>query len=83
MRTTSKQHERVTISLPPGYSREIKKLAADLELSQSDVIVKALDAYRDARRREEVGRIARSLVDEYRQNADLVAMRSLDGEDFR
>ncbi len=83
MRTTSKQHERVTISLPPGYSREIKKLAADLELSQSDVIVKALDAYRDALKREKVERIARSLVDEYRRNTDLVAMRSLDGEDFR
>ncbi|HAM49419.1 MAG TPA: hypothetical protein DCP92_01475 [Nitrospiraceae bacterium] len=81
--TTSKQHERITISLPPGYSREIKKLAADLDLSQSDLIVKALDAYRESRKKKKVEEMARSMVDEYRQNTDLVALTSLDGEDFR
>ena len=83
MRTASKQHERITISLPPGYSKEIKKLAADLDLSQSDVIVQALDAYRESRKKKNVEEMARSLVEEYRQNSDLVALTSLDGEDFR
>jgi Arc/MetJ-type ribon-helix-helix transcriptional regulator len=83
MRTASKQHERITISLPPGYSKEIKKLAADLDLSQSDVIVKALDAYRESRKKKKVEEMARSLVEEYRQNSELVALTSLDGEDFR
>jgi hypothetical protein len=83
MRTASKQHERITISLPPGYSKEIKKLAADLDLSQSDVIVKALDAYKESRKKKKVEEMAWSLVDEYRQNPDLVALTSLDGEDFR
>ena len=83
MRTASKQHERITISLPPGYSKEIKKLAADLDLSQSDIIVKAFDTYREFRKRKKVEEMALSLVDEYRQNTDLVALTSLDGEDFR
>ncbi|MHB8882141.1 MAG: ribbon-helix-helix protein, CopG family [Thermodesulfovibrionales bacterium] len=83
MRTVSKQHERITISLPPGYSKEIKKLAADLDLSQSDLIVKALDTYREARKKKKVEEMALSLVDEYRQNTDLVALTSLDREDFR
>jgi len=83
MRTGSKQHERITISLPPGYSKEIKKLAAELELTQSDVIVKAFDAYRESQKRKKVEEIARFLVDEYRQNTDLVVLTSLDGEDFR
>jgi hypothetical protein len=83
MRTASKQHERMTISLPAGYSKEIKKLAADLDLSQSDLIIKALDTYREARKKKQVEEMALSLVDEYRQNIDLVALTSLDGEDFR
>ncbi|MDA8091916.1 MAG: ribbon-helix-helix protein, CopG family [Nitrospiraceae bacterium] len=83
MKTASKQHERITISLPPGYSREIKKLAADLDLSQSDLIVKALDEYRESKRKKKIEEIASSMVGEYRQNTDLTALTALDGEDFR
>jgi hypothetical protein len=83
MTTASRQHDRITISLPRGYSGEIKKLAADLDLSQSDLIVKAFDAYRESQEKKKVLEIARSMVDEYRQNTDLVALISLDGEDFK
>jgi len=83
MKTVSKQHERLTISLPPGYSREIKKLAADLDLSQSELIVRAFDTYREARKKKKVEEMALSLIDEYRQNTDLVALTALDSEDFR
>jgi hypothetical protein len=83
MRTASKQHERMTISLPPGYSLEIRKLASDLELSQSDLIVKALDAYRESRKKKKVEEMAFSMVSEYRQNSDLVDLTALDSEDFR
>jgi hypothetical protein len=83
MTTASRQHDRITISLPRGYSGEIKKLAADLDLSQSDLIAKAFDAYREAQEKKKVLEIARSMVDEYRQNTDLVALISLDGEDFK
>ena len=38
MPTSSKrQHERLTVSLPYGYSRAIKRLATELNLSQSDL----------------------------------------------
>ena len=83
MKTASKQHDRITISLPRGYSGEIKKLATDMDLSQSDLIVKAFDAYRESQQKKKVAEIARSMVDEYRQNSDLVALTSLDGEDFK
>ena len=83
MATTSKQHDRITISLPHGYSREIKSLATELALSQSDLIAKAFDAYRESQQRKKIEKIARSMVDEYRQNANLVAFISLDGEDFK
>ncbi len=83
MPTASKQHERITISLPHGYSGEIKSLAAELALSQSDLIVKAFDAFRESQQRRKIEKMARSMVDEYRQNANLVALTSLDGEDFK
>ncbi len=83
MSKPKRQHDRITISLPRGYSGEIKKLAADLDLSQSDLIVKAFDTYRESQRKKKVAEIARSMVDEYRQNTDLVALTSLDGEDFK
>jgi hypothetical protein len=83
MTATSRQHDRITISLPHGYSGEIKKLAADLDLSQSDLLVKAFDTYRESQQKKKVAEIARSMVDEYRQNTDLVALTSLDGEDFK
>ena len=83
MTTASRQHDRITISLPRGYSGEIKKLAADLDLSQSDLIVKAFDTYRESQQKKKLAEIARLMVDEYRQNTDLVALISLDGEDFK
>jgi hypothetical protein len=83
MSTTLKQHERITISLPRGYSGEIKKLAADLDISQSDLIAKAFDAYRESQQKKKVAEIARSMVNEYRQNTDLIALTSLDAEDFK
>jgi hypothetical protein len=83
MTTASKQHERITISLPRGYSGEIKKLAAELALSQSDLIAKAFDAYREAQQKKKISEIARSMVDEYRENSDLVVLTSLDAEDFK
>jgi len=83
MNKASRQRDRITISLPRGYSGEIKKLAADLDLSQSDLIVKAFDTYRESQQKKKVAEIARSMVDEYRQNTDLVALTSLDGEDFK
>jgi len=52
-------------------------------LSQSDLIAKAFDAYRESQQKKKVAEIARSMVDEYRQNSDLVALTSLDGEDFK
>jgi hypothetical protein len=83
MVTISKQHDRITVSLPRGYSRAIKNLATELALSQSELIVKAFEAYRESQQRKRVEEIARSMVDEYRQNTDLVAFTSLDGEDFK
>ncbi len=83
MATVSKLHDRITISLPHGYSREIKSLATELSLSQSDLIAKAFDAYRESQQRRKIEKIARSMVEEYRQNANLVALTSLDGEDFQ
>lgn len=84
MTTATKQHhDRITISLPHGYSGAIKSLAAELALSQSDLIAKAFDAYRESQQRKKVEEIARSMADEYRQNTDLVAFTTLDGEDFK
>ena len=83
MKTASKQHDRITVSLPPGYSGAIKSLAAELALSQSDLIAKAFDAYQESQQRKKVEKTARSMVDEYRQNTDLLAFTSLDGEDFK
>lgn len=83
MTTAIKQHDRITVSLPRGYSGAIKSLAAELELSQSDLIAKAFNSYRELQQRKKVEEIARAMADEYRQNRDLVAFTSLDGEDFR
>lgn len=83
MVTISKQYDRITVSLPRGYSRAIKSLATELALSQSELIVKAFEAYRESQQRKRVEEIARSMVDEYRQNTDLVAFTSLDREDFK
>ena len=83
MTTASKQHDRITISLPHGYSRAIKSLATELSLSQSELIAKAFEAYRESQQKKKVEKIARSMVDEYRQNTDLTALKSLDGEDFK
>lgn len=83
MATTSKQHDRLTVSLPRGYSRAIKNLASELSLSQSQLIARAFEAYREFQQKKKVEKIVRSMVDEYRQNADLVAFTALDGEDFK
>jgi Ribbon-helix-helix protein, copG family len=83
MPTASKQHDRITISLPRGYAGEIKKLAADMDLSQSNLIAKAFDAYRESQQKKKIAEIARSMVDEYRHNTDLIALTSLDAEDFK
>jgi hypothetical protein len=83
MTTTLKKHDRITISLPRGYSGEIKKLAAAMALSQSDLIAKAFDAYRESQQKKKVAEIARSMVNEYRKNSALVALTSLDAEDFK
>jgi hypothetical protein len=52
MPTTSKQHDRITVSLPRGYSRKIKSLATELDLSQSELIAKAFEAYRESQQRK-------------------------------
>ncbi len=83
MVTALKQHDRITISLPHGYSGAIKSLAAELELSQSDLIAKAFNVYRELQQKKKVEEIARFMADEYRTNAELIALTSLDGEDFR
>jgi len=83
MPKTSKQHDRITVSLPRGYSRAIKSLATELDLSQSELITKAFEAYRESQQRKKIEKIARSMVDEYRQNTDLVSLTTLDGEDFK
>jgi hypothetical protein len=83
MSTATKQHDRITISLPNGYSAEIKSLASELEVSQSELIARAFDAYRQAQQKKRVEKIAQAMVDEYGNNADLVAFTSLDAEDFR
>jgi hypothetical protein len=83
MPTTSKQHDRITVSLPRGYSREIKSLATELDLSQSELITKAFEAYRESQQRKKIEKIARSMVDEYRQNTDIVSLTALDGVDFK
>ena len=83
MTTASKQHDSITISLQHGYSRAIKSLATELSLSQSELIAKAFEAYRESQQKKKVEKIARSMVDEYRQNTDLTALKSLDGEDFK
>lgn len=83
MVTALKQHDRITISLPRGYSGAIKSLAAELNLSQSDLLAKAFNVYRELQQKKKVEEIARSMADEYRQNIDLVVFTALDGEDFR
>ena len=83
MTTAPKQHDRITVSLPHGYSRAIKSLATELAMSQSELIAKAFEAYRESQQKKTIEKIARSMVGEYRQNTDLVALTSLDGEDFR
>jgi len=83
MVTALKQHDRITISLPHGYSGAIKSLAAELDLSQSDLIAKAFNVYRELQQKKKVEEIARSMTDEYRTNTELVVFTSLDGEDFR
>ncbi len=83
MATTSKQRDRITVLLPHGYSRANKSLARELALSQSEPITKAFDAYWESQQQKKVEKIARSMVDEYRGNTDLVALTSLDGEDFK
>jgi hypothetical protein len=83
MSIPSKQHDRITVSLPSGYSREIKSLATELELSQSELITKAFEAYRESQQRKKIEKIARSMVNEYRLNTDLVSLTTLDGEDFK
>lgn len=83
MPTTLKQHDRITVSLPHGYSKAIKSLASELALSQSELIARAFEAYREAQQKRRIEKIALSMADEYRRNTDLVALTSLDGEDFR
>jgi hypothetical protein len=83
MVTISKHHDRITVSLPRGYSKAIKSLATELALSQSELIAKAFEAYRESQQRKRVDKIARSMVDEYRKNTDLIAFTYLDGEDFK
>ncbi len=82
MATTSK-HDRITVSLPHGYSREIKRLATELALSQSELIAKAFEDYKASQQRKKVEKIARSMVEEYRQNTDLLTLTTLDSEDFK
>jgi len=83
MASISKQHDRITVSLPHGYCKEIKSLATELALSQSELIAKAFEDYKASQQRKKVEKKARSMADEYRQNTDLVALATLDGEDFK
>ena len=83
MPTTLKQHDRITVSLPYGYSKAIKSLASELALSQSELIARAFEAYSEVQQKRRLEKIALSMVDEYRRNTDLVALTSLDGEDFK
>jgi len=83
MTTARKKHDRITISLPHGYSREIKSLAAELAVSQSELIATAFDAYRQSQKKQKIKEMAQIMANEYRYNSELVALTALDGEDFR
>ena len=65
------------------FSRKIKSLAAKLALSQSDLITKAFDAYRESQKKQKVEEMAQIMADEYRDNSELVALTALDSEDSR
>ena len=83
MTTATKRHDRITISLPHGYLREIKSLAAELAMSQSELIATAFDAYRQSQKKQKIQEMAQMMADEYCDNSELIALTALDSEDFR
>ncbi len=52
-------------------------------MSQSELIAKAFEDYKASQQRKKVEKIAQSMADEYRHNTDLVALTTLDAEDFK
>lgn len=83
MTISAKGYDRVTISLPRGFSKEIEQLQKEMNITKSELFSRAFQRYMQDHRKEKLQKIAESMAEEYRSDNDLTALSALDSEDFR
>lgn len=83
MRSTVQKVKKITISLPTEILKEVEELEKNLKIPKSEILSKAFEKYSRNYKTKKLQKIAKMMALEYTSDTDLVAMTSLDSEEFR
>jgi metal-responsive CopG/Arc/MetJ family transcriptional regulator len=83
MQKTAAGFERMTISLPIDFVRDIEILKEELHVPKSEVMRMAVEKFLKDYRRQNIRKIAEMMAEDYRADTDLTVLTALDSEDFR
>jgi len=83
MSSTVQKAKKITISLPPEILKEVEELEKKLKMPKSEILSKAFEKYSKDYKAKKLQKIAKMMALEYALDTDLVAMTSLDSEEFR
>ncbi|KKO21093.1 MAG: ribbon-helix-helix domain-containing protein [Candidatus Brocadia sp.] len=79
----AKKAKKITISLPTEILKEVEELEKKLKMPKSEILSKALEKFSRDYKAKKLQKIAKMMAPEYMLDSDLVAMTSLDSEEFR
>ena len=83
MRSTVQKVKKITISLPTEILKEVEELEKNLKIPKSEILSKAFEKYSRKYKTKKLQKIAKMMALEYTSDTNLVAMTSLDSEEFR
>ena len=83
MSSTVQKAKKITISLPPEILKEVEELEKKLKMPKSEILSKAFEKYSKGYKAKKLQKIAKMMALEYTSDTNLVAMTSLDSEEFR
>lgn len=83
MRPAVQKVKKITISLSMEILKEVEELEKNLKIPKSEILSNAFEKYSRNYKTKKLQKIAKVMALEYTSNTDLVAMTSLDSEEFR
>lgn len=82
MKTDTNNSLRITISLNKDLSKDIDFLMKTLKVSKSEVFKLAFEKFSEEYKKNNLKKVAEMMREEYKNNKELTAFSSLDGESF-